>query len=159
MTKKDLNKEAFKEAEKELMESKVDEIKEVMKSILQAIQTKTEEKAQAEESLRLLKLDMADLKDGKLEKIKQRHAQTKKAPDFDLEKLKRLADGLNGAKKGKPYIGNSYTLTTAGAGTMYLSNSTATNFTGTAITTGFCDATSGTYHIVRGNGTIKEFYL
>ena len=139
MSEKDLNKQAFKQAEEELQEEKVAEVKEVMKSILQSIQRKTEEKAKIEESLRLLKLDMEDLKVGKLDKIRERHATTKKEPEFDLAKLKKIADERRDSFKAYGSGGSSV---------MYLTTGTSFN-----------DAVSGTYTISCSNGTTREFYL
>lgn len=129
------NQKAFKEAEKELEKDRIKEIKDVMKSILQAIQNEKEKKIQAEENLRLLKLDMEDLRAGKIEKIKERHEKSKKAKEISPIKESDL---------NKFIYSGSNNLTVGG---------------GNAYATWYADATSGTYTINCSNGIIKELNL
>ena len=78
MNEKDV-KRAFSDAEKELEEAKVkekekqvQEVKNIVKRTLQEIEKLKDEKASIEEKLKILKLDIDDLKQGKLELIKER---------------------------------------------------------------------------------------
>lgn len=72
-----IHEQAYKDVEKEIQESELLKIKVMMKDILQKIQEQKEKKESAEESLRILKLDLDDLRLGKLEKIKERHRSEK----------------------------------------------------------------------------------
>jgi len=85
MNEKDV-KRAFSDAEKELEEAKVKEkekqvkeVKEIVKRTLQEIEKLKDEKASIEEKLKILKLDIDDLKQGKLELIKERQDNDKLA--------------------------------------------------------------------------------
>lgn len=149
------NEKAFKDAEKELADEKVREIKGVMKSILQKIQNYQDKKADAEEAIRLLKLDLEDLRAGKIDKIKDRHAESKRADlYFPLPSLfiDTMPLSINNS--------NAWTITNTG--------STAT--TGGAYGTGSITAmgtsaldwnraTSGTYVVQCSNGTVREMFL
>ena len=139
------NQKAFKEAQKELQEDKINEIKNVMLSILQEIQKEKEKKIEAEENLRLLKLDMEDLRMGKIQKIKDRHEKSKKAATISPIK----SDFLKSM--------DSYTTSN---GLAYSSGGAITDLnitSGNAIN--WHDATSGVYNVNRSNGQIKEFNL
>jgi predicted nuclease with TOPRIM domain len=72
MSEKDINKEAYKQAEKELLENKVKEVKGFILETLEKIESKKKEKSKIDEELRVLKLDLEDLKQGKFEKIEER---------------------------------------------------------------------------------------
>lgn len=135
------HQKAFKEAEKELEKDKINEIKGIMKSLLQEIQKQKEVKTDAEDALRLLKLDMDDLRAGKIDKIKERHDKSKKARQVSPLKEAQLND--------LTYYGGNSTLTVAGNSAMVYTSGTAN----------WADATSGTYAINCSNGTTKEINL
>lgn len=73
----DINKEAFKQAEKELLENKVKEVKDFILQTLNKIESKKKEKALVEEELRVLKLDLDDLRHGNFDKIEERREKSK----------------------------------------------------------------------------------
>lgn len=75
----DINKKAFKQAEKELLEKRVQEVKDLILKTLEKIEQKKKEKARLEEELRVLKLDIEDLRNGKFEKIVERQQKSKVA--------------------------------------------------------------------------------
>jgi len=126
------NQKAFKEAEQELQKDRITEIKNIMKSILQNIQDEKEKKAKAEENLRLLKLDMEDLRAGKIEKIKERHEKSKTAREISPI----TEESLSGLEAYSSSISTS-----------------------TSATIDWKDATSGTYNINCSNGQTKELNL
>ena len=68
----EINKEAYKQAEKELLEKRVNEVKGFILETLEKIERKKKEKAKIEEELRVLKLDIEDMKNGKFDKIEER---------------------------------------------------------------------------------------
>lgn len=80
----DINKEAFKEAEKELLEKKVKEVKGYILETLERIEDKKKDKAKIEEELRILKLDLEDLREGKFERIKERIDKSKVAKEVTV---------------------------------------------------------------------------
>lgn len=65
-------KEAYKQAEQEMLDKKVEEVKGYIKETLEKIEQTKKEKANVEERLRILKLDLEDLKNGKFDKIQER---------------------------------------------------------------------------------------
>lgn len=137
------NKKAFCEAKKELQEEMINEIKDVMKSILQKIQEEKEKKAEAEENLRLLKLDMEDLRAGKIQKIKNRHEKSKRA--------KEVSPIENDFLKKMSVFSSSSTIWNTSAATA-IPDTPIVNFN-------WRDATSGVYTVNCSNGTTKEFNL
>lgn len=72
MSEKDINKEAYKQAEKEMLENRVKEVKGYILETLEKIEAKKKEKAKVEEELRVLKLDIEDLRNGNFDKIDER---------------------------------------------------------------------------------------
>jgi predicted nuclease with TOPRIM domain len=75
----EINKEAYKQAEKELLEKRVNEVKGLILETLEKIERKKKEKARIEEELRVLKLDIEDMKNGKFDKIEERIEKSKVA--------------------------------------------------------------------------------
>lgn len=72
MSEKDLNKEAYKLAEKEMLEKKVTQVKGYILETLERIEETKKKKERIEEELRVLKLDLEDLRNGNFEKIEER---------------------------------------------------------------------------------------
>ena len=81
---KDINKKAFEQAEKELLDKKVEQIKGYILSTLEAIEIAKEEKRKAEEKLRILKLDLDDARNGKFDKIDERQQKSIVAKEFSV---------------------------------------------------------------------------
>jgi hypothetical protein len=65
------NKEIKQDKEKE-HDARVDEVKLIVKNTLQEIEKLQDQKKEIDEKLKILKLDIEDLKEGKLERIKER---------------------------------------------------------------------------------------
>jgi hypothetical protein len=68
--------EAFKQAQNELNNADLEFLRGEFKKLLQTIEEKKQEKERVEEELRILKLDLEDLKLGKLDKIKERQEKS-----------------------------------------------------------------------------------
>ncbi len=79
MSEKDINKEAYEQAEKELLEGRVEKVKGYILLTLQKIEAKKEEKQRIDEELRVLKLDLDDLRKGNFKKIEERQEKSKTA--------------------------------------------------------------------------------
>lgn len=87
MSEKDINKEAFKQAEKELFEKKIEEIKGYILKTLEKIEIKKKEKNKIEEEIRILKLDIEDFRNGNLDKIEERLNKSKVAREVSAVNL------------------------------------------------------------------------
>lgn len=80
----EINKEAYKQAEKELLEKRVNEVKGFILETLEKIEHKKSEKAKIEEELRVLKLDIEDMKNGKFDKIEERIEKSRIARNVSI---------------------------------------------------------------------------
>ena len=79
MSEQALNKQAFAEVEKQLQDQKIAKVKEYILQTLNSIDIKKNEKARIEESLRILNLDLEDLRNGKFDKIEERNKSSQLA--------------------------------------------------------------------------------
>lgn len=127
----DVNKKAFEQAEKELMDGKIKEVKGYILETLEKIESKKKDKDKLDEELRVLKLDLEDLRNGKFEKIEERRSKSLVARGVSVH----IPSLLN-------------TVFTQG-----LCDTSLTNTYGSSILN-WLDATSGTY-----TTTDKVFYL
>lgn len=153
------NEKAFKEAEKEIAKERVEEIKELMKSILQKIQDYQDQKSEAEEAIRLLKLDLEDLRAGKLDKIRQRHEQSKKSVAYsrgiDFAPILNATVGycspaISVSNAVSNSIGWESCTTASTSGSLYVSGTASIPWD---------TATSGTFMVQRADGTTREMFL
>jgi len=87
---KDLITKAFADAEKEQQEEEIKRIKNIVQKYLEKIQDTSERKNKLDEELRLLKKDLNDLKDGRLDKIKERSEKDSKAKEVTLIIIKEI---------------------------------------------------------------------
>lgn len=133
MSKKDLHKEAYEQAEKELLEEKIEEAKSLIKTTLESIELKKEEKKRVEEQLRVLKLDLEDLRKGNFEKIKERKEKSTVArnvgihPDEFESMVKVRVNGVAGVFSGATCTQNAVLWTNATSGTYTVMNGTGEN--------------------------------
>lgn len=72
MTQKDIQKEAFNQAEKELLDERVKEVKDYILATLNKIEEKKKQRDKVSEELRILDLDLKDLRNGNFDKMKER---------------------------------------------------------------------------------------
>jgi len=84
---------AYLKAVEEIEKDRVNEVKVVVKQVLEGIVSAQKQEREAKEKLAFLKQDLDDIRAGKIEKIKARHAERKteqKWVPFDAEKLERV---------------------------------------------------------------------
>jgi hypothetical protein len=77
-------KKAFQLAEKELEENKINKLKEVVKQTLEKIESLIKEKGKLEEKIKILKMDIDDLKVGRLDKIEERQKTSEVAKETSV---------------------------------------------------------------------------
>ena len=103
MRDKQINKEAFQQAEDQLKKEKIDLIKGYITSNLKAQERNRKEDARIQEEYRVLKKDLEDLKAGNFDKIEERIAKSPAA--------QRLASKVfNGAYKPFSTLPDSWNL-------------------------------------------------
>ena len=76
MTQENLVQKGFKEGEEQWNGRLIEEAKRLALATLEKIEEKKKEKAKVEEELRVLKLDLEDLKAGKMDKIMERQKKS-----------------------------------------------------------------------------------
>ena len=74
-------RDGFDSAEKELKEKQIAEVKKIVLKTLEKIEGKTKERDKLSEEIRLLKMDIDDLKEGKIERIVERQEKDPKAKE------------------------------------------------------------------------------
>lgn len=82
--------QGFKEAEQEFKERLSKEVKAQTLRTLERLEKEKANKANVEENIRILKMDLDDLKEGRLDKIKERQdksSQARAISEIDLLKL------------------------------------------------------------------------
>lgn len=81
---KELVKEGVQLAEKELREQQVSEVKKIVLKTLEKIQEKTKARDKLSEEIKLLRLDISDLKEGRLDRISERQEKDEKAKETSV---------------------------------------------------------------------------
>lgn len=84
MSAKEITKQAFELAEKEARERKVAEVKAIVTETLKKLEQVRQEIKEKQEEERILKLDIEDLKNGKLDLIAERQAKDLKAKEVSV---------------------------------------------------------------------------
>ena len=79
MTDKNKAQKAFKEVEAELEEKQVAQLKEIVKKYLLKLEKKKDEKEAIEKDIKILKSDIEDLKEGRLDRIQERQEKDPQA--------------------------------------------------------------------------------
>ena len=155
MSSEETVKKAFELAEKEVQEIEVSKIKKIVQSYLQDIEELVEKKKDVEEKIKVLKSELDDLKDGRIDKIKERHEKDEKARNIFIIIVKCIEQEYlplqpwrspwiiqlkNDINNGFVFMGANGAITTTG--------NTFANFTG------------GTYTVTNTNsGSTKTIYL
>lgn len=127
---------AYRKAVEEIDKDHVLEIKAMVKGTLEAISAKLAARAKLDEELSFLKADIEDLKRGRAEKIKARHADDTKMAEqskIDPEKILRIAN-TPALTSGYVHVGSNttqalptwVTTTTAGALADYMNTAGGT---------------------------------
>ena len=128
---------AYLKAVEEIERDRVNEVKVIVKQVLEGIVAAQKERKAADEKLALLKQDLDDIRAGRIEKIKARHADRRKEAQwvpFDAEKLNTVfyTNALDPTKSWSPaQFTSTATATNLGraatAGTFNLSDGTRVN--------------------------------
>lgn len=84
MTQKELIKEGVKLAEEELKDEEKKQIKVVVKTILETLRLKEEQRQKLDEEIKILKRDLDDMKDGRIDRIKERQDIDPKAKEASV---------------------------------------------------------------------------
>lgn len=90
MDNKKISKEALAELEKEKAEKTKEEFKQYFKDTLQEIEIQKKNKETIEEKIRILNKDLDDLKNGDLEKIKERQDKSELAKQTSRVIIKKM---------------------------------------------------------------------
>ena len=163
MSEVDINKMAFQQAEKELLERKVKEVKGYILETLEKIELKKKEKARSEEELRILKLDLDDLRQGKFDKIEERKFKSKVARNVSVDishfgnKLGNFYLGGGGSGSGSGSGGGSSlgTFSSGVSNASLIGSCLSGSFTATNTPGEWQTFTSGTYAL--RDGTVIYF--
>ena len=81
---KELVKQAFKDAEKSLKDKEVEEVKKIVLKTLEKINDLKKTKAEAEEKIKILKMDLDDLKEGRLDRMAERQEKDGRAKQISV---------------------------------------------------------------------------
>lgn len=110
MSELTISKKALELAEQELLNQRVEEIKGYITKTLQNIEFKKKEKERIEEELRVLKLDLEDLRSGKFDKIEERIQKSPVARNLSLRVYGGIAKPFS-IMPQIPFIGDWNNLT------------------------------------------------
>ena len=86
MEKKDIKK-AYSDAEKELRDKQIEEVKHIVKATLEKIGSLKDRKKEIESEMKILRMDLDDLKEGRLDRIEERQKKDKKAEETSVVKI------------------------------------------------------------------------
>ncbi len=116
MSDETIAKKAFSEAEKEMSEDEINRIKGIVKSTLQEIESSKERMKTEQEIQRVLKLDLEDLRNGRLDAIYERQKESLVARKYskviDPKQYWYVSPGAFW-----PVTGGTYTITNGMSGT------------------------------------------
>ena len=101
---KEVAKKAFEAAEKELEDKQIEKLKNVVKDTLRKIQDLDKEIVKLEEERKILKLDIDDLKAGRLDKIEERQKVDSKAKQVSVIIVEKEVHHYHGSPWYQPYI-------------------------------------------------------
>jgi len=131
MSENKINQEAYKQAEKELMEGKVKHIKGFILETLEKIEKKKAERDRINEEIRILNLDLEDLRSGKFEKIEDRIEKSKVARGVSIDFDKFINDVFPSNFTNSSHIIPNWNELTAGTYIVNCSTSNRPGFTKT----------------------------
>lgn len=147
MSEKEINKQAYEQAQKEMLENRVKEIKGYILETLEKIEEKKKVKERVEEELRILKLDLEDLRNGKFDKIEERLIKSKKARDVSVIQEVHFYSASPNFTTISPY---TYSSSSSGSCSSSMTLNNLAN-----CSTDWLNLTAGTYPTADG----KIFYL
>lgn len=82
--KEDIVKKGYEQAEQELKEKQISEVKEIVKRTLERLAEVDKDIDKLQERKKYLKLDLEDLKEGRLDRIEERQEKDPKAKNYSL---------------------------------------------------------------------------
>lgn len=126
-------KQAFKKAVKEIEKAKIDEIKVLVRQALEAKEKAERDRRDAVRRIQVIKQDIEDLKQGRLQLIKERHEKNKEADQHSpitVEKVKQIF---------LPHTASAHTITWTGGNTSLTSGTFTSNDTAFTITNNIND--------------------
>jgi hypothetical protein len=80
-------KKAYSEAENELKQKAIDKVKEFVKKTLEKLELLKKDEEVIKEKIRILKLDLDDLKEGRLDRIEERQQKDKEAEEVSVARV------------------------------------------------------------------------
>ena len=86
MEKKDIKK-AYESAENELKEKQISKVKEFVKRTLEKLEILKKDEGEIKEKIRVLKLDLDDLKEGRLDRIEERQKKDKNSEKVSVARI------------------------------------------------------------------------
>lgn len=102
---KEIAKKAFESAENELTDKAVEKLKLVIKSTLERVRSIEESIDKLQEEKKILKLDLEDLKEGRLDRIEERQLNDKKSKDVSaVEVVKEIHHHHHYEWWNQPYV-------------------------------------------------------
>jgi len=91
MEKKEV-KEAYRSAEKELKDNQIKEVKEVIKRTLEKVDDLKKKKREIEEEIKILRLDLENFREGRLDLVEERQKKSKKAEETSIVKVVKVIE-------------------------------------------------------------------
>lgn len=149
MTQEQIAKEAFKDAEKDLKKEQVAAIKEVVLRTLRKLDEVKKKIKDLQEEERILKMDIDDLREGRLDRIEERQKKDEKAKEVSVAKLEKADATLQVNPWYNPYkitwVAPQWPYSTA----VYCSSSSANVEVGTFTVTGSLarESVAGAYDV------------
>ena len=143
-------KKAFNQAKKEVNEENIKRVKELVKSLLKRIVELDSEIKKLQEERKYLKMDIDDLKEGRLDRIEERQKKDEKAKKYAKIKVNRGEIADRDDTSGTWHVPFNVTFYDSTSSTVYTSSQSAADpvvFTNSLVKY----ATVGTYDI---DGTI-----
>ena len=116
---KEQNKKAFASAEKEVKEEDVKKLKEVIKATLRKLAEKEKEAKGIAEEIKILRNDIKDFREGRLNRIAERQKESAKAKETSVFKI--VKDDIHHLE---PNICSGSTVKAYSSGTYQLDDST-----------------------------------
>lgn len=91
MDKKDV-KRGYELAKQELKDRQIEKVKEIVKATLEKLESLKEKKKDIEEQIKILKLDLDDLKQGRLDRIEERQSKDKRARETSIFQIIKIVE-------------------------------------------------------------------
>ena len=87
--KKELAKKGYELAQKEFKKKQIEKVKEIVMKTLEKLEDLKKQKKEIEEKIRILKMDIEDLKQGRFDRILERQEKDKKAKEISVVKIEK----------------------------------------------------------------------